>query len=777
MRLTLRYLLAYLHGLDLSPEDAQEIERRIQESERARKLVHRIRDVVRRLRLGAPSVSDRGQWLDPNTVAEYLDHRLPDAQVPDFEKVCLESDVQLAEVASCHEILSRVLREPAEVDPVSRQRMYHLAEALSQPAIPGAGTEPAGQLRSPDGSEAALEPAAASADRWRVPEYLRRGTGGAWWRTLAGLGLAAAVILAVLVLTGQIRPRELARQWWGALASVPTVREEPRLEEVPVPQAPSGPAEEPAKPAEPKPLLPAPGLEPSGAEAAPSAKPSAPSEPKPAPGAEKSPAGEATATDELPAAKGLRKAPAAAEGAAAKPGQAASPAPPDALEHPPTVLEPEPRLPPAGAVVPSVGPPPDKAIVPAERIGVLTTGREVLLRQKTATGSWMRVAEQGQVTSQDHVLSLPLSRPVVQMPMANMEVRFVDAGSARFLPAATAGVPGLAVEFGRLVIRPMGKGPARLRLEVGEHRGMLAFGDAESVLAIDVARTPNPGADPETQPGPVLADLYATSGKILWEEQGVAKPIPLAAPIRATLGGKALETVALQQFPRWVYDVSLDVLEQQAAAVMERGITADRPASLSLRELAEHRRREIRLAALRSLALLDDYGPLLDALNNPDERSQWDEYVEILRTAVTRGPKSAALARRLLEELYGDQGTALYEMLWKYQADTLMPADARQLVQYLDHEVLAFRVLAFWNLRAMTGLQFGYRPEEPAQKRQPAISRWRQRVTSNPILRGRSGEEEKGRPAEPAKSLVPDKAAVPAIPANPPAPSAAGPGD
>ncbi len=177
MRLTLRYLLAYLHGLDLSPEDAQEIERRIQESERARKLVSRIRDVVRRLRLGAPSVLDRGQWLDPNTVAEYLDHRLPDAQVPDFEKVCLESDVQLAEVASCHEILSRVLREPAEVDPVSRQRMYHLAEALNQPAIPAAGAETAGEAGPSEGAVVSGLPAAASTGRWRVPEYLRRVAG------------------------------------------------------------------------------------------------------------------------------------------------------------------------------------------------------------------------------------------------------------------------------------------------------------------------------------------------------------------------------------------------------------------------------------------------------------------------------------------------------------------------------------------------------------------------------------------------------------------------
>lgn len=785
MRLTLRYLLAYLHGLDLSPEDAQEIERRIQESERARKLVHRIRDVVRRLRLGAPSVMDRGQWLDPNTVAEYLDHRLPDTQVPDFEKVCLESDVQLAEVASCHEILSRVLREPAEVDPVSRQRMYHLAEALAQPAIPAA-TEPTGQAKPSDGSRIPAEPSATPGARWRVPEYLRRGARRPWWRTLAGLGLAAAVLLAVLVVSGQIRPRELAWQWWGSGASTPSVRQEPARGEPAPPGtgqgAPAAPAEEP-KSIEPKPPQSQGESEGPGDQAAPSAKSPAVPEPGTVGPAKKSPPGEAVAADgvrpgtepgEMPAGS-ISEGP----GAKAEPTEPSPPKPGEhqgGLVHPPSVLEPQPRLPVTDAAVPPPAPV-GKTVIPAERVGVLSTAREVLLRQNPATGSWLRVAEQGQVTSQDRVVSLPLSRPVVQMPSANVEVRFVDAASARFLPSATVGVPGVAVEFGRLLLRPLGKGPARVRLEVGEHRGMLIFGDADSTVAIDVARSPNPGADPETQPGPVLADLYATSGKILWEEQGGAKPVSLAAPIRATLGGKPLELdmVALQQFPRWVYESSLDVLEQQAAAVMERSVTLDRPASLSLRELAEHRRREIRLVAIRSLAILDDYGPLLDALNNPDERLQWDEYVEVLRTAVARGPKSAAHARTLLEDLYGDQGTALYEMLWKYQADTLNPADARTLVQYLDHEVLVFRVLAFWNLRMMTGLQFRYRPEDPAQKRQPAIARWRERLSANPTLRPRPGEEEKSRPGEPTKTPIPDKPALPAKPLKAAANAAPGP--
>jgi hypothetical protein len=200
VRLTLRTLLAYLDD-QLDPAEIKRIGQKVAESDAAQELIARIKQVTRRRRLTTPPDGGAGERFDANTVAEYLDNELPSEQVAELEKICLESDVHLAEVSACHQILTLVLGEPALIPPTARRRMCALVEGRKPkpapkpvPAATSTNGQPADSAE-PDADETLLLglPLFRKAPwlRWAVPlaaVLLLAGLGGILWKTLSGSG-------------------------------------------------------------------------------------------------------------------------------------------------------------------------------------------------------------------------------------------------------------------------------------------------------------------------------------------------------------------------------------------------------------------------------------------------------------------------------------------------------------------------------------------------------------------------------------------------------------
>jgi len=372
--------------------------------------------------------------------------------------------------------------------------------------------------------------------------------------------------------------------------------------------------------------------------------------------------------------------------------------------------------------------------------------KQVLLRLNGKANVWQRLADDAILCADDRLIGLPAFRPRISFG-GKINLQLIDGIAITLLKPVSQGVPGITIEYGRLMAKAEEAGGGRLSLRFGEHAGVCQFADPNSVVALDVRRSDGAGADPETQPGPVVADLYVISGKVVWHDEPGGKQIPLNGPVRLSLEDQPLEPVALQQFPKWASADAIGPLDQRAAGVLERDLTLGRSVMLGLRELTDHRQREVRWLAARSLSLVGDFAPLLRPLEEADQSRFWSEYVEQLRAAVYRSPKSAAAVRTAMESRYGPQGASLYEMLWKYRPDTLQPEDANRLVGFLDHDLLPFRILSFWNLKSITGRTLYYRPEETAAKRQTAIQKWRELLKVSPALRGI--------PAANAPALVP----------------------
>src|SRR5262245_16805409 len=187
MRLTLRTLLAYLDDT-LEPGEIREIGQKVAESDAAQELVARIKQVTRRRRLTVPPDGGANERFDANRVAAYLDNDLSSEEVAELEKLCLESDVHLAEISADHQILTLVLGEPALVPPTAKRRMYALQHG--RPARPATKPPPVTKSLSEDPAQAAAHDADDSL--MALPVFRKLP----WLRW--ALPLAAVVLLAVL---------------------------------------------------------------------------------------------------------------------------------------------------------------------------------------------------------------------------------------------------------------------------------------------------------------------------------------------------------------------------------------------------------------------------------------------------------------------------------------------------------------------------------------------------------------------------------------------------
>jgi hypothetical protein len=191
MRLTLRTLLAWLDDT-LQPTQVKEIGKQVADSPFAQDLSQRIHRVTRQRRLTVPA-SSGPDATDPNIVAGYLDNDLDPEAVAEYEKKCLTSDVNLAEVASVHQILS-LLGQKVKVPDEARARMYQLVR----------GREALRPKRSEVRPPQVIEPVTKPIAPWVVPEPPKN----VWLERFGPIG--ACLILIALALWSATR--SLTRQ-------------------------------------------------------------------------------------------------------------------------------------------------------------------------------------------------------------------------------------------------------------------------------------------------------------------------------------------------------------------------------------------------------------------------------------------------------------------------------------------------------------------------------------------------------------------------------------
>jgi hypothetical protein len=744
MRLTLRTMLAYLDEL-LEPADREDVGRKIADSEFAATLVERIRNCNRNPRLASPKLTGRG--LDPNTVAEYLDNTLAGERVPDFEKVCLESDVYLGEVAASHQILTMVLGQPAQVDPQMKRRMYDVINQVPDTSIPGLAPVP---VKARDPFDIGDERARPARSKPEIPDYLReRGKSTAWKPILAAIILFALLIGAITMALGPLDQLIGLNQ---------PAQNQPPQEQVAQPAAnppaPVQPAQNNGVPATNDGGTEAPGISPppganqllpndSGRDTLlvqPSSIDPRNTEPRSTASPTEPPSINFGATSSAPPMSNSTVAPPTDAGVPPLP-QSTAPI----STVPPATIE-------SATPLPTVSPTPAPAvIVPTPDVAVRANPTDaplgrfvpdtnvVLLKFDPATSAWGRLPAGSQLMGGDQLLVMATYRPTISLS-SGVSLQVPPETVFTLLPLDANGVPGVKLIYGRMVALTNGKAGAQLRVDVGPNSGLLTFTNAEATVGIETRRYFLAGVNPESTEPQLAADLIVANGQAEWTgRDGTMSTLnapqrwPLVSP---SAGAPALDAAVANQIPKWIAGEPLNANDARASETLVTALDSGKPLLVALREMAVQRRVENREFAAQCLAQLDQYEPLVSAFSDPDQRAMWPLEIACVKAALARGPNAAVAVREAFEKVRGeDAGKDLYRMFWGYSKEQLQQqGEAAKLVGYLEHDNLDFRALAFMNLLDITEATHGYRPEQPEQTRKQPTRLWQEALRLGKIV-------------------------------------------
>jgi hypothetical protein len=718
----------------LEPADRDEISKKLETSDFANDLIHRTKDTVRRLRLSAPQVVGAGMGLDPNTVAEYLDNTLPPDSVADFERICLESDVHLAEVASCHHVLTMVLGEPAEVDPASRPRMYAIpTQAAEQKKlrIEPAHPSPAGNVFVASAA-APLDPAPPGgyastiigSHATGIPDYLRASAWSSYRLPLAVL--AATLLLAVTALltfglTDWFGGRhELASGSVGQAqagteqnASEPSIASEAAEEGIVADEQTStaddasttanvgdtanGDGTAPSAGMVGSPLQPlTPGFGSLGTTAeegdryaSTESAISPPNEPVPndpiAPYRVAEPA--PTAPTESPATTSVPAGVPPAGGPPPIPGRDVGPE--IASPSPDTSHSDEVRIasaagdPAAALSTDNVAdvPPPEPPVDSSVELGTYLDAKNILLRHDPLAGAWLRMLPRSTVGVGDKLLALPAFYPGItltsgiHLKLAGGTLVSLRAADSDSIAGAESPhrLPIVDVEYGKVVIVNTANQEHRLQLALGETMATIHLVPS-ATLALEVVRSYVPGRDPRQSPAPLVAHLYVPDGSVGWEDDQGNRTIP--APSQWDVAGGVFSAVSTpESFPEWIDSDPVEQRSEQlwGVPVVEQSLDATRPVENQLLELYQgSRRREVKSLAARSSVYVGLFVPFVEALRDSDQSAMWKTHIETLRAAMALGPESADKIYQTLVEQRGVVAARdLYEMLCGYSPEQI----------------------------------------------------------------------------------------------------------
>jgi hypothetical protein len=234
------------------------------------------------------------------------------------------------------------------------------------------------------------------------------------------------------------------------------------------------------------------------------------------------------------------------------------------------------------------------------------------------------------------------------------------------------------------------------------------------------------GAKPPKPPallvGAVRGKLHLTDGK---------RPLVLEGGWEVDVSAASgLGTPHPEALANWLTGTTLPPADQRQAERLAgkdgipfgtQGVTA------ALQQRVGDRTREARRFAIRSLAAIDDFPTLVDALGDVRFNDNRQTAVAALRAIVRHDQARAERIEQALSSTFPmNDADWMMKMLYGFPAEMADDGALRtRLVDSLESQSVAIRELAVHNLRELYGKDFGYSATEAPPRRAAAVKQWR----------------------------------------------------
>jgi hypothetical protein len=709
MRLTLRTLLAYHHGV-LAPNDHADLHHRIQASPDAGNLLRRIDALTIQPQLLSPPLVAKGPAnlaSDPNSVAEYLDDALKGPMVPELERVCLEHDMHLAELAHCHELLATAMNTQVAVPNLLRENAIKLADPAQRAAIESqlltrttkrvareivrtdhahvssAVLADAVQVSAPmvaSGGES-IRPEGLSLENAKlaheVPEYLIGSSRGRWKIPIA---MAALTALLALLIWQTLGPWERV---WGLFLATPEIAEAADIEEPPLVVRELAPVQ-----AEPDDRV----------------------------------FHELIVSEEVPPSVVPTEGTASQADVDASDEAPPMPASPEAIES----SDDAPPLPPA-TITPNTN---DSVSLPHWHPANSTVGELVLVQKENR---FERLQPDASIDPNTTLLMLPTATGAIELPN---QLTWMARGASRLQVNVGSTPCNVTTSLCKAMLHGQTAGDLLLTTPAGVFE--ISLPDEKSFVSVEVSYR-------QIAYGSVVDRRAYVPAVIIVAAEGAAKVSHTMGQQKdshalaigegvAIIEGRSLTKFRLTNIPDWFRPNNLRPIDMLAAedlsnlAVVKDGKTlAD-----TLLEISSNRRPETASLAIQAMMLAGNWSPFVGELLGSDRlRSHWATTSNLARQLLAITPSESAPIRDLFVDKYGvKQGEELFQMLSGLPEEQLIADGISNLISQLDSDSMATRVLAAYQLELLTGKSLAYQPYAPNRA---SIQQWRREAATKKL--------------------------------------------